>query len=85
MFMYMMHSKVVLVVALVVVGAILFATTRKGDATNEAPQKTWVSRDEIALTANAIIGELDEEAMEALPSDLKPNTDVLSLTDAEKT
>lgn len=80
-----MDKKVILIVILVVAGAILFAASRKGESTNEAPPRKWVSGEEISLTAKVIIGELDEEAMEALPSDLKPNTDGLTLTDEEKT
>ncbi|CAN0545745.1 unnamed protein product, partial [Ectocarpus sp. 12 AP-2014] len=80
-----MDTKVVLIVALIVAGAILFATATKADSTKEKPARKWVSADEIALTANAIIGELDEEATEALPSDLKSNTEGLTLTDEEKT
>lgn len=58
----MINSKVVLIVALVVAGAILFATTREDESTDNPFQRKFVRRDEIALTAGVIIGELDVEA-----------------------
>ena len=82
---YEMNSKVVLIVALVVVGAILFAATKKDKNTKNILPKNWKSGEEVTLTANAIIGELEEEAMEALPPDLRPNVDDLALSDEEKT
>ncbi|AAK14585.1 unnamed protein product [Ectocarpus sp. 4 AP-2014] len=82
----MMNTRVILIVALVVAGAILLTKHRKKNGSTEEPfQKQFSSRNEISLTANVIIGELDEEAMEALPSDLKPNIDGLTLTDEDKT
>lgn len=83
-----MNNRVVLIVILVVAGAILYSSMKKegtSDSATDRPSREWSSKDEISLTADAIIGELDEEAMEALPSDLKPNTNDLNLTDEEKT
>lgn len=82
-----MNQKVVLIVSLVVVGAILYAATsgRKTVVVEPRPTKQWASKEEVNLVANLIVGELEEEAAEALPSDLLPNTSGLGLSDEEKT
>lgn len=83
----MVNAKVIVITALLVIGAYLFATTRGGGKGRKSCRKKgeFVSKEEISLTAEVIIGELDAEAAEALPSDLKPNTEALSLTEDEET
>ncbi len=80
-----MNPKLVLIVVLVVAGAILLAKSRSSSAsTDTARPREFGSREEAFLTAKLIIDELEVEAAEALPSDLKPNMEALSLSDEEE-
>lgn len=81
----MNNNNVVLLVALVVVGAILLSKYNAAAPTHDVtPSRAYGSRDEVSLTANVIIGELDIEAAESLPTDLRPNMDALSLSEEEE-
>ncbi|CAM9156927.1 unnamed protein product [Ectocarpus sp. 12 AP-2014] len=86
-----MTKTVVIIAILVVAGAVIFVSTKSraenkdGNSPN-APSNPlrFANGEEVAVTANVIIGDLHAEAAEALPSDLQPNTESLLLTDEEE-